>query len=111
MTYKLILELPEQIYEGLRTAAEQQNQTPSEWIVMSLSRLLQEGTLKLDVARDLPPSPLYVLHESAVSTGVRDLADQHDHYLYGSVKRDGYNCLTSDKHFEQAGFVRLMRLQ
>ena len=35
-----------------------------------------------------PVAPLYRIHEQAVSTGVKDLASQHDHYLYGSEKRD-----------------------
>ena len=29
--------------------------------------------------------PLYHIHEQAVATGIRDMADQHDHYLYGVV--------------------------
>lgn len=28
------------------------------------------------------PAPLYYLHDQAIATGVTDLADQHDHYLY-----------------------------
>jgi hypothetical protein len=32
--------------------------------------------------------PLYHIHEQAVSTGIRDMADQHDHYLYGVDKHD-----------------------
>ncbi len=35
-----------------------------------------------------PVAPLYEIHEQAVSTGIKDLANQHDHYLYGSEKRD-----------------------
>ena len=35
-----------------------------------------------------PVIPLYRIHEQAVSTGIKDLANQHDHYLYGSEKRD-----------------------
>jgi hypothetical protein len=33
-------------------------------------------------------APLYRVHSSAVRTGIRDLAQQHDHYLYGLDKRD-----------------------
>ena len=33
----------------------------------------------------------------------RDLAQQHDHYLYGTPK-----ALTHDRHFEQAGYTRLL---
>lgn len=84
MMHKLILELPEQVYKEVKTAAEERNQTLSEWIVTSLSRLLQEDRHTFDASVDTTPSPLYVLHESAVSTGVADLANQHDHYHYGS---------------------------
>lgn len=37
---------------------------------------------------DQPTAPLYQIHEKAVSTGVKDLAQQHDHYLYGRDKSD-----------------------
>jgi hypothetical protein len=33
------------------------------------------------------------IHEYAASTGVKDLADQHDHYLYGQEKHDAWACL------------------
>jgi hypothetical protein len=35
-----------------------------------------------------PVAPLYRIHEQALGTGIKDLANQHDHYLYGSDKRD-----------------------
>jgi len=35
-----------------------------------------------------PVAPLYRIHEQAISTGVKDLANRHDHYLYGSGKSD-----------------------
>lgn len=34
-------------------------------------------------------APLYRIHEHAVATGIRDLADQHDRYLYGVERRNG----------------------
>jgi hypothetical protein len=34
-----------------------------------------------------PVAPLYNVHEYAISTGLSDLADQHDHYLYGVVRQ------------------------
>ena len=34
-------------------------------------------------------SSLYRVHEQAVATGVPDLAEQHDHYLYGKPKSNG----------------------
>jgi len=35
-----------------------------------------------------PVAPLYHVHEQAIATGVADLAEQHDHYLYGQDKHD-----------------------
>ena len=29
-----------------------------------------------------PVAPLYHIHEQAIATGVADLAEQHDHYLF-----------------------------
>ena len=37
---------------------------------------------------DEPVAPLYRARAAAVRTGIPDLADQHDHYLYGLQKRD-----------------------
>jgi hypothetical protein len=37
---------------------------------------------------EAPVSGLYALHEHAISTGVPDLAEQHDRYLY---ERAPYN--------------------
>jgi hypothetical protein len=47
----------------------------------------------LEAAKEVDTSdesiaPLYGVHAAAVNTGVSDLADQHDHYLYGVDKRD-----------------------
>jgi len=36
-----------------------------------------------------PAAPLYHIHEQAIATGVADLAEQHDHYLYGRDKPIG----------------------
>ena len=33
-------------------------------------------------------APLYHVHEQAMSTGIRDLADQHDRYLYAAYNHD-----------------------
>lgn len=59
------------------------------------------------------PAPIYQVHHHAVDTGIPDLAAQHDHYLYGvSKEMEDYNirrAFTYDHHFEQAGFVRLLK--
>ena len=88
MMHKLILELPEQAYAEVKTAAKEHNQTLAGWIVTSLARLLQESKHSFGVP-GMSPSGLYALHKCAVSTKLADLADLHDHYLYGTSKRNG----------------------
>jgi hypothetical protein len=34
-------------------------------------------------------APLYRIHEEAAITGISDLADEHDLYLYGTAKQNG----------------------
>jgi len=38
--------------------------------------------------KDQPVSALYRLHEKAIDTGITDLAEHHDAYLYGPERRD-----------------------
>ena len=58
---------------------------------------VRDGQLVLDAAVPFPDGtrvhvrvepadadPLLFLAENAVATGVRDLADQHNHYIYGT---------------------------
>jgi predicted DNA-binding antitoxin AbrB/MazE fold protein len=48
---------------------------------------LPEGTevqVHIETAQE---SPLVWLGEHAVSTGITDAAQQHDHYIYGTPKR------------------------
>jgi hypothetical protein len=35
-----------------------------------------------------PVAPIYQIHQQAIDTGLTDLAAQHDHYLYGTAKRN-----------------------
>lgn len=62
-----------------------------------LEATVRGGQLMLDSAVPLPDGtrvqvrveaadvdPLLFLAENAVATGLRDLADQHDHYIYGT---------------------------
>ncbi|HSU65780.1 MAG TPA: hypothetical protein VLJ39_02810 [Tepidisphaeraceae bacterium] len=39
-----------------------------------------------------------------------DMAENHDHYVHGVMKDRGITeALTGDRHFEQAGFVALLK--
>ncbi len=51
-----------------------------------------------------------LLDECKIETGISDLAEQHDHYIHGTPKRweNITEAFTTDKHFEQAGFIRLL---
>ncbi|MCL5997828.1 MAG: hypothetical protein M1546_17505 [Chloroflexi bacterium] len=77
----LTLDLPNDVYEAVKKAAEQSGQTPSGWITAELPRLLAEHEADESASTDTPIFPLYRLHEHAVDTGISDLAEQHDHYL------------------------------
>jgi hypothetical protein len=41
-----------------------------------------------DLSADTTLPPIYQISQYAVDTGIPDLAVQHDHYLYGTDKRD-----------------------
>lgn len=36
---------------------------------------------------EVTEDPLFTIHELAMDTGISDLAQNHDHYLYGTPKR------------------------
>jgi hypothetical protein len=51
------------------------------------------------------------VEECKIDTGIPDLAHQHDHSLYGKPKKAAHgitDASTSDHHFEQAGFRKLL---
>ena len=43
--------------------------------------------VRVMVAAETSEDPLLWLIENAVDTGITDLADEHDHYIYGTPKR------------------------
>lgn len=47
------------------------------------SALTKPSPLPLTPQRKTGEDPLFTLHELAVETGIKDLAQNHDHYLYG----------------------------
>lgn len=76
MTTKTILK--EQIYSIIESLS-----------VEHLIKLLQ--FLKELLPADSQPAtiaPIYQLHHQAIDTGIPDLAENHDHYLYGVAKQN-----------------------
>jgi len=73
----------EQICDALRLLPEEQLHLVLKY-VEELEPLGSDGH---HVAEE-PIAPLYNVHAVAIRTGISDLADQHDHYLYGSDKHD-----------------------
>jgi hypothetical protein len=49
---------------------------------------LPEGTRVRVEPLPKEPDPADHLEAAAVSTGIADLASQHDHYIYGTPKRE-----------------------
>jgi hypothetical protein len=59
--------------------------------VERLPSLYQFLTWLLQPTKPTPQSstvPIYQVHQHAVETGVRDLAENHDHYLHGTSQND-----------------------
>jgi len=69
----------EQIYRAIETLPEER-----------LPELLHFLESLVETRETLPAEavPLYQVHRYAVSTGIPDLAHQHDHYLYSLEKRN-----------------------
>ncbi|HEY3290325.1 MAG TPA: hypothetical protein VGK87_09375 [Anaerolineae bacterium] len=83
----MTLELPSEIYEAVKKAASNSGKTPANWIASELPRLLA-AQVPSDGEDHKPAASLYHLHEHAIDTGISDLAEQHDHYIYGVSKHD-----------------------
>lgn len=47
------------------------------------SEQLEQLWAYLEALLQHPDAPLYRVYEQAIETGVRDLAERHDYYLYG----------------------------
>lgn len=79
-TEVITLELPSDLYEKLKSLAKEQQKEPvdvvEQLITMAYQQQIQAST----------PAFQNIL-ESALDLGVTDLAEQHDHYLYGVAKQ------------------------
>ena len=103
MTYPLRIELAEDAYLSLIKVAQHIGQPPERLAAQWLSE---------DIGRwpDFDPleSLIGVFHSQ-----VTDWADRHDEYLGNAMmvmRQLGIaDALTTDHHFEQAGFVRLLK--
>ncbi len=88
----MTLEVPESIYEPLAKTAEQRGRMPEqlalEWLVTALRTAAND------------PVENFI---GAFVSDIPDWTDRHDEYL-GQVQ-------TTDHHFEQAGFVQVLRVR
>lgn len=57
-------------------------------LVLKTPLSLPDGTV-VRVRVEAAQNPLLFMAENAVETGITDLAEEHDHYTYGSPKRKG----------------------
>jgi hypothetical protein len=81
MMNTLTLELPGELYQKLKEHAERQNKKIEELAVEAVQRELHTAHAEPDWDAD----PLLKL--PVVDTGIEDLAEEHDHYAYGTPKR------------------------
>lgn len=54
-------------------------------LVLDVPLPFPDGT-RVKIQVETEEDPLLFLAKNAVSTGITDLADQHDHYIYGTPK-------------------------
>ena len=81
-TDTVTIELPAQFYAQLQTLAADEQTDPVEVLVHLITVAIQQ--------RIQPQSPTRAfqrIRERATDLGVTDLAEQHDHYLYGVEKQ------------------------
>ena len=77
----VVVELPASVYADLESLAEKEQTEPSEMV----ARLVQAASFE----RQTEPTTraFRKILERATDLGVTDLAEQHDHYLYGTDKK------------------------
>ncbi len=81
-TSTVTIELPTQLYVQLQTLATDEQSDPINMLVRLITLAVQQ--------REQPQPPTRAFQrilERATDLGVTDLAEQHDHYLYGVEKR------------------------
>jgi hypothetical protein len=77
----VVLELPAAVYADLESLAEKEQTEPSEMVARLVKAAGHEPQAE-------PTTRAFrKILERATDLGVTDLAEQHDHYLYGTDKR------------------------
>lgn len=77
----VVVELPASVYADLESLAEKEQTEPSEMV----ARLVQAASFERQTG---PATRAFRrILERATDLGVTDLAEQHDHYLYGTDKK------------------------
>jgi len=81
MSETVVLELPASVYADLESLAETEQTEPSEII----ARLVRAA--RCESQAEPTTRAFRRILERATDLGVADLAEQHDHYLYGVDKK------------------------
>ena len=77
----VVLELPASLYSDIESLAAEEQLEPAEVI----ARLVEAARQQQQVT--VPTRAFRRILERATDLGVADLAEQHDHYLYGVDKQ------------------------
>ncbi len=90
-TSTVTIELPTQLYAQLQILATDEQSDPINMLVRLITLAMQQRTQPQPSGQSLgtkPPTRAFRrILERATDLGVTDLAEQHDHYLYGVEKR------------------------
>jgi fructosamine-3-kinase len=83
MSKSLTTELPDEVYRKLVERAAGQQMTPEQLA----GELIKQAVGEKKQIPDLKQDPAYHLGDLAEETGIKDLAANLEHYLYGVAKR------------------------
>ncbi len=82
----VILQLPASLYAELQSLATDDQENLVD-VIARLVAVARELSPKLEPEPPTPTSAFQNILEHATDLGISDLAEQHDHYLYGVEKR------------------------
>ena len=81
-TVTITIELPVQLYTQLQTLAQEEQTDPIEILTRLITLAMQQS-----VPLQSPTRAFQRIRDRATDLGITDLAEQHDHYLYGVEKQ------------------------
>lgn len=86
----VLVELTQEILTRLEREADRRGKSPSDVVMGALNLCLPAADYVESIQETNYDALTKLLRENQMDTGIPDLAHQHDHYLYGTPKREPY---------------------